>query len=204
MTPDSDTYLTIGNRSTGSYYERKSRFIGIAVPVTSEIEIKNALNAVKKEYYDAVHHCYAWEIVNEPRISRHSDDGEPSGSAGIQIYNTFLSRKISNILVVVVRYYGGIKLGVPGLIQAYRAATAEALDHANVIEKCIETPFSAHFPYAVLPEISKSEKKMRLNRVSESYTDDTCTVTWKTRRSEAETCINILKGIHGVTITHEV
>lgn len=203
MTQDSDTYLTIGDRSTGSYYERKSRFIGIAVPVTSEIEIKNTLNAVKKEYYDAVHHCYAWEIVNDPRISRHSDDGEPSGSAGIQIYNTFCSRKITNILVVVVRYYGGIKLGVPGLIKAYRTATSEALDHAQIIEKCIETPFSARFPYALLPEISKSEKKLRLNRVSESYTGDTCTVTWKTRRSEAENCIKVLKGIHGVSVNPE-
>jgi uncharacterized YigZ family protein len=203
MTPDSDTYLTIGNRSTGSYYERKSRFIGIAVPVTSEVEIKNTLNAVKKEYYDAVHHCYAWEILNDPRMSRHSDDGEPSGSAGVQIYNTFCSKKITNILVVVVRYYGGIKLGVPGLIKAYRTATAEALGNASVIEKCIETPFSACFPYAVLPEISKTEKKLRLNRMSESYTGDSCIVTWKTRRSEAENCINIMKGIHGVTITPE-
>jgi len=195
-----DAYLTLKGRTEGSFCDRKSRFTGIALPVYSETDVKNSLTDIKKEYYDAVHHCYAWILFDGNKNFRYNDDGEPSGSAGVQIYNQISVRNLANILVVVVRYFGGIKLGVPGLISAYRTATAVALDKAELSEKFLEKEISATFTYVILPEISKIEKKFNLIRISEIYNDTNCSIRWKARLSSANECIEKFSRFEGLII----
>ena len=200
ITPQKDIYKTIKQRSTGSFYDRKSRFIGIADNVNSETEIKEIISAIKKEYHDAVHHCYAWELFDGTSKHRFSDDGEPSGSAGIQIYNQLFYKNLSNILIVVVRYYGGIKLGVPGLINAYRMAAIEALNNSEIVEKYIETTINAEFSYTMIAEISKYEKSYNLRRISENYTDNNCSMKWSARASSVEIFAEKISQLNGVRI----
>ena len=129
-----DTYKTIASTSEGIYKEKGSKFLAFAIPVVSEAEIKEHIDKIKKEYYDARHHCYAYILGADKATYRINDDGEPSGTAGRPIHGQLLSKDLTNTLVVVVRYFGGIKLGVSGLITAYKAATKDALDNAVVIE----------------------------------------------------------------------
>jgi uncharacterized YigZ family protein len=200
MNPVTDTYKTIRTRSTGIFNDRKSRFIGIALRVHSEKEIKETIADIKKEYHDAVHHCYAWELFDGTSRHRFSDDGEPSGSAGLHIYNQLFYKNLANILIVVVRYYGGIKLGVPGLINAYRTAAAEALNNAEIIEMFLEKDMTAEFPYTMLPEINKIEKSYNLHRTSQKYSDVSCTMSWKAKLSSIDSCIERMNGMNGVKI----
>ncbi len=200
MNPVTDTYKTVKAKSTGNFNDRKSRFTGIALRVHNENEIKETLLSIRKEYHDAVHHCYAWELFDGTGRHRFSDDGEPSGTAGIHIYNQIFYKNLANILIVVVRYYGGIKLGVPGLINAYRTAAAEALNNAVIVEMFLEKNVTAEFPYTLLPEINKIEKLYSLHRISEKYSDESCTMSWKARLSSIDACIERINGIKGVKI----
>ena len=130
-----DTYRTIEGTSTGIYREKGSKFIAIARPVCTEDEIKSIVEDLRKEYYDARHHCYAYILGAKGEKWRVNDDGEPSGTAGKPIHGQLLSFNVTNVLVVVVRYFGGTKLGVSGLINAYKSATQDALQNATVITK---------------------------------------------------------------------
>ena len=129
-----DTYLSIAGSSDGLFKDQGSRFIAKAYPVESEVEVKAIVDALKKEYHDARHHCYAYRIGLDGSVFRANDDGEPSGSAGRQILGQIDSAGLSDVLVVVIRYFGGIKLGIPGLLRAYKSSTAEALSSAEQIE----------------------------------------------------------------------
>lgn len=142
---ESDSYLTISEPVQGLFKDRKSRFVSLAFPVTTEDEIKEIIKKIKKEYYDAAHHCYAYVLGAKSDIYRSNDDGEPA--AGAPILGQINSRKLTNILVVVVRYFGGIKLGVPGLINAFRTATSDALDKARIMTEYEKETIEINFLY---------------------------------------------------------
>ena len=132
-----DTYKTIENKSEGVFKDRGSKFIALAYPIGSENEAKKILADVRKEYHDACHHCYAYRIGADKQQFRSSDDGEPSGTAGKPIFNQIQSKDLTNIFIVVVRYFGGTLLGVPGLINAYKSATLDALNNAVSVIRTI-------------------------------------------------------------------
>ncbi len=154
----SDSYLSIESTSEGLFRDRGSRFIAIATPVKNEPEIKTFLQSVREEHPSAVHHCYAWRLGADKLQHRANDDGEPSGSAGKPILGQIQSKDLTNILVVVVRYFGGTLLGVPGLINAYKTATQLALDQAKIIECFV------HYEYRLSYDADDTSAVMRLLR----------------------------------------
>ena len=164
-----DTYKSIAERSEGLFKDNGSRFIASAWPVESEAEVKEIVAALKKEYHDARHHCYAYRIGLGGTVWRANDDGEPSGSAGRPILGQIDSAGLSDVLVVVVRYFGGIKLGIPGLIRAYKTATADALACARVIDKVAGRWYGLHFPYDSLPAVMKLVKELGLPQRNPSF-----------------------------------
>ena len=177
-----DTYKSIAAPSEGLFKDNGSRFIALAWPVESEEEVKEIVAALKKEYHDARHHCYAYRLGLSGEPWRANDDGEPSGSAGRPILGQIDSAGLSDILVVVVRYFGGIKLGIPGLIRAYKTSTADALAHARVVEKVAGRWYSLHFPYDTLPAAMKLIKEMDLPQREQSFQTE-CTIQVRVRQS---------------------
>lgn len=151
----SDTYKTIEGESQGLFKDRGSRFIAIAIPVSSQEEIKSRLAELRKEYHDARHHCFAWMLSPDRQAWRISDDGEPSGTAGKPILGQINSRELTNVLVVVIRYFGGTLLGVSGLINAYRTAAADALNNAKMVEKHVCQRWTITFPYIAMNDVMK-------------------------------------------------
>lgn len=180
----SDTYLTIQDKSEGIYTEKRSKFLAFAHPVETIDEIKDLLTDYKKKYYDARHVCYAYMLGPERTDFRTNDDGEPSSTAGKPILGQINSRELTNILVVVIRYFGGVKLGTSGLIVAYREATAEALSVATVIEKTIEETVTFTFPYVMMNSVMRVVKELNPRIVEQKY-DETCIITLAIKRSMA-------------------
>ena len=180
----SDTYLTIQDKSEGIYTEKRSKFLAFAHPVETIDEIKNLLTDYKKKYYDARHVCYAYMLGPERTDFRVNDDGEPSSTAGKPILGQINSRELTNILVVVIRYFGGVKLGTSGLIVAYREAAAEALSAAAVIEKTIEETVTFTFPYVMMNSVMRVVKELNPRIVEQKY-DETCIITLAIKRSMA-------------------
>ena len=178
----SDTYLTIQDKSEGGYTEKRSKFL--AFPVETIDEIKDLLTDYKKKYYDARHVCYAYMLGPERTDFRANDDGEPSSTAGKPILGQINSRELTNILVVVIRYFGGVKLGTSGLIVAYREAAAEALSAATVIEKTIEETVTFTFPYVMMNSVMRVVKELNPRIVEQKY-DETCIITLAIKRSMA-------------------
>ena len=180
----SDTYLTIQDKSEGIYTEKRSKFLAFAHPVETIDEIKDLLTDYKKKYYDARHVCYAYMLGPERTDFRTNDDGEPSSTAGKPILGQINSRELTNILVVVIRYFGGVKLGTSGLIVAYREAAAEALSAATVIERTIEETVTFTFPYVMMNSVMRVVKELNLRIVEQKY-DETCIITLAIKRSMA-------------------
>ena len=180
----SDTYLTIQDKSEGIYTEKRSKFLAFAHPVETIDEIKDLLTDYKKKYYDARHVCYAYMLGPERADFRANDDGEPSSTAGKPILGQINSRELTNILVVVIRYFGGVKLGTSGLIVAYREAAAEALSAATVIEKTIEETVTFTFPYMMMNSVMRVVKELNPRIVEQKY-DETCIITLAIKRSIA-------------------
>lgn len=166
---NSDTYKSILACSEGLYKELGSRFIAFAYPVESEDQVRGIMSSVRKEYHDARHHCCAFRLGLEGDKWRASDDGEPSGSAGRPILSQIDSTGLSDVLVVVVRYFGGIKLGVPGLIRAYRTAAADALSKATIVEKTAGFWYRVTFDYALMPDVMKIVKEMDLPQRAQDF-----------------------------------
>lgn len=184
--PRNDTYKSIASVSEGIYKDKGSKFISFAYPVTTEEEIRDILEKVRKEYYDARHHCYAYRTGMEGETWRYNDDGEPSSTAGRPIYGQILSNGLSDILIVVVRYFGGIKLGVPGLIKAYKSAAADAIGNATVVEKTATQTIKVTFDYEATDKIMRVMKEMGL--APEEYVSDLrCHVKVRVRLRDAET-----------------
>ena len=176
----SDIYKSISSLSEGLYKELGSRFIAKAYPVEGEEEVKAIVDSLRKEYHDARHHCYAYRIGPAGSIWRANDDGEPSGSAGRPILGQIDSAGLSDVLVVVIRYFGGIKLGVPGLIRAYKTATADALCQATVIEKIAGSWYRIGFGYERMPQVMKVIKDLDLPQRNRSF-DNSCSLEVRIR-----------------------
>ena len=157
-----DTYKSIASASEGLFKDNGSRFIALAYPVESEEEVREIVSLLRKEYHDARHHCYAYRLGVDGAVFRSSDDGEPSGSAGRPILGQIDSAGLSDILVVVVRYFGGIKLGIPGLIRAYKTSTADAISNARVIEKIAGDWYVIEFDYSLMQPVMKMVKELDL------------------------------------------
>ena len=181
----SDIYKSIAAKSDGLFKDNGSRFIASAWPVESEEEVKAIIDSLKKEYHDARHHCYAYRIGSKGEKWRANDDGEPSGSAGRPILGQIDSRGLSDILVVVVRYFGGIKLGVPGLIRAYKSATADALDAAVPLEKIAGRHFRLDFDYLAMNPVMKVLKEMDLVPLSTDF-GERCSLRVRVRLTACE------------------
>ena len=167
-----DTYMSIAAPSEGLFKDNGSRFIALAYPVESEEEVKQIVSQLKKEYHDARHHCYAFRLGKDGQKWRASDDGEPSGSAGRPILGQIDSLNLSDILVVVVRYFGGIKLGIPGLIRAYKTSTADALSAASKVEKISGRWIDLDFDYQYLPQVKKLLKDMAVPERNQMFAQD--------------------------------
>ena len=140
-----DIYKTLNSPSEGLYKEKGSKFLAFAFPVYDETEIRNLIAEIKKQYYDARHHCYAWQLGLDKSNFRANDDGEPSGTAGKPIYGQILSHQLTNVLIIVVRYFGGIKLGTGGLVAAYKTAAADAIAHSEIIDKTVQSYYQMFF-----------------------------------------------------------
>lgn len=169
----SDCYLSISEPSSGIYKDKGSKFLAFAYPVRCETEIKDIISRIKKEYYDARHHCYAYRLGYKGDIWRFNDDGEPSSTAGKPIYGQLLSNRLSDILIVVVRYFGGIKLGVPGLIKAYKSAAQDAIAQAQIIEKTATENITFRFYYENMNPVMKILKDMNAEIIRQDF-DNEC------------------------------
>ena len=164
-----DAYSSIAAPSEGLFKDNGSRFIALAYPVETEEEVKTIVAGLRKQYHDARHHCYAYRLGYKGDVFRSSDDGEPSGSAGRPILGQIDSAGLSDILVVVVRYFGGIKLGIPGLIRAYKNSTADALAHAQVVEKIAGKWIRLSFGYEAMNSVMKVLKEMDLPQRAQDF-----------------------------------
>jgi len=194
-----DEYLTVADKSEGLYKEKGSKFIALCYPVDTEEDVHNILDKLRKEYHDARHHCYAYRLgVNNDRY-RMNDDGEPGGSAGRPIYGQILSNDLTNILIVVIRYFGGIKLGMGGLAAAYKAATNESIENACIIKKIITENITLSFNYPLMNEVMRIIKEHSLNIAYQLFTD-TCRITVSVRLKQYQKTVSIFGKIHGVKI----
>jgi uncharacterized YigZ family protein len=187
-----DSYKSISALSTGIYKDSGSKFLSFALPVKSEEEVKSELTKIKKEYFDATHHCYAYRIGIKGDIWRMNDDGEPSSSAGRPIYGQLLSNELSDTLVVVVRYFGGTKLGIPGLIKAYKTATAEALEQAVIVEKIVKERYELSFEYPDMNNVMRIVKEYNIIP-QESRFDIGCSIVTEVRIRDAKQFLKKLK-----------
>lgn len=181
---EEDRYLTVARDAEAASRERSSKFLAYIYPVKSEEEIRQRLDALRKRYYDATHHCYAWRLGPRGEQFRSNDDGEPSGTAGKPILGQLLSASLTDCLAVVVRYFGGTKLGVPGLIAAYREATAEAIAAAEVVERTVDRTLRVEFPYVAMNDIMRTVKEMQ-PRIEEQLFDNLCSMRLSIRASLA-------------------
>jgi uncharacterized YigZ family protein len=196
-----DTYRTIEETSTGIYREKGSKFIAIARPVYTEDEIKLIVEDLRKEYYDARHHCYAYILGAKGEKWRVNDDGEPSGTAGKPIHGQLLSFNVTNVLVVVVRYFGGTKLGVSGLINAYKSAAQDALQNAKIITKTVDDIFSINFSYLVMNDIMRIIKDLNID-INEQQFDNSCRIKVTIRKSLADEFISRVEKIESVSVEY--
>lgn len=195
-----DTYKTIEISVENILLkEKNSKFFGFAFPVTSEIEVKTHLENLKTEHFSARHWCYAYQIGTEFLRFRANDDGEPSNSAGMPIYGQIQSFEITNVLVVVVRYFGGVKLGVGGLISAYKSSAQQTLEAANIIEKTIDKYFKITFDYKNMNKVMRIIKEKNLQIVHQKL-ELNCEIEIATRKKNAEEIVAIFNAIFEIDI----
>lgn len=192
-----DTYKTLGSAAEGLYKEKGSRFLAFAYPIASDGEVKELVGAIKKKYYDARHHCYAYRLGAEGEQFRAVDDGEPSGTAGRPILGQLLSAELTNTLIVVVRYFGGIKLGVGGLIQAYKEAAADAIAAAEIVEKTVDAHYKIEFPYIVMNDVMKIVKDLE-PRIIEQTFEMNCEIVLAVRRRDEQVFGSRIEDVEGV------
>ncbi|PKO98562.1 MAG: YigZ family protein [Bacteroidetes bacterium HGW-Bacteroidetes-8] len=195
----SDSYRTLAKSSTGIYKELGSKFLSFAYPVSSQEEIKTILSNIKKDYFDARHHCYAYRLGLGGDLWRANDDGEPSSTAGKPILGQLLSNDLSDTLVVVVRYFGGTKLGVPGLIRAYRGAAADAINNSEVVEKIAVKNLIFRFSYTSIETVMKLIKSFNAD-IKKQVLDSDCLMIINIRISEYTLFLDSLRGVDGLFI----
>lgn len=194
-----DRFKTISKKSEGLCKEKGSKFLAFAYPVENESEIKEILDEIRKKYHDARHHCYAWQLgVDQPQ-SRANDDGEPSYSAGKPILGQIHSFELTNVLVVVVRYFGGTLLGVGGLIAAYREAARDALENAHIADKKIFMTYRISFEYPLMNDIMHIIKENKIKQFDQDF-NISCSLKIKVWRKESNRIIDKLKILDNVKI----
>ena len=196
-----DTYYEIQTTSESIFKDRGSKFIAKCYPVYSEDEVKEVLDQLRKEFYDARHHCYAYILNPDKSAYRINDDGEPSGSAGKPIHGQLLSLNLTNILVVVIRYFGGTKLGIPGLINAYKTATYEALSKVEITEKTINEIYGLQFDYPLMNVVMRLVKEENLNLIKTKF-ELSCYVEIAVRRNDSNRIKEMIETIYGVEIKY--
>ncbi len=189
---EADLYKTIEEAVEVTMRERSSKFLSFIYPVENEEQIREALDALRKRYFDATHHCYAWRLGPRGEQFRANDDGEPSGTAGKPIMGQMLSHEITDCLIVVVRYFGGTKLGVPGLIAAYKESAANAIEAATVVERTVDRRFTIDFPYLVMNDVMRVIKEEQ-PRIAGQEFDNLCTMHLTIREGRADILIEKLK-----------
>jgi uncharacterized YigZ family protein len=194
-----DTYKTIASRAEGVYREKGSKFIALAFPVETEAQVKELLIEVKKNYHDARHHCYAYILGANKDCYKMNDDGEPSSTAGRPIYGQLRSKEVTNVLLVVVRYFGGIKLGVSGLINAYKTAAQEALNNSKIIEKIVEERYRIVFQYKEINRVMSLLKGNDITILYQSF-DNQCVIDFKVRQNMADRYLSDLRKVGEVTL----
>lgn len=178
--PDKDTFITIKSKAEGQVTEKRSKFLAFAYPVEDVESVKELLDGLKKEYYDARHICWAYMLGPHQEVLRANDDGEPSGTAGKPILGQIKSNELTNIVIFVIRYFGGVKLGTGGLIVAYKEAAAECLSSAEFVEKTIDKALSFYFDYTMMNAVMKIIKDLEPQIVTQTY-DNECFMTLQIR-----------------------
>lgn len=196
-----DTYLTIQEEAVATFKDKGSKFIAYAFPINNEADFKLRLEALRKEHFNAVHHCFAYRLQSDKSVYRSSDDGEPTGSAGKPIFNQLLSKDLTHAAVVVVRYFGGTLLGVSGLIHAYKEATRMVLEAAIIVEKIVYETYRIEFPYDSLPAVMKLIKDEELIQDQQQF-DLSCSLQIQVRQQQSKAIIAKLKAISGVQSEH--
>lgn len=197
---DKDVYKTIDKASTEALFkDRGSKFYGYAFPVTNEEEIKENIEFLKKQHYNARHWCYAWQLGMKYEKYRANDDGEPTNSAGTPIYGQLQAFEVTNILVVVVRYFGGTKLGVSGLIQAYKTAAKLALENSEIIQKTINEKFILQFNYSEMNKVMRIVKEEQISIINQKL-DLNCMYTISVRKKEADKVFKLFNETYKVLI----
>lgn len=196
---DGDFYKTITKPSQGLYKDKGSKFIARVYPVTDVKEVQEHLLVLKKEFHDARHFCYAYCIDPENETFKSSDDGEPAGTAGKPIQNQILSFGLSNVLVVVIRYFGGTKLGVSGLIKAYKTATSEALNAAEIVSGKITRKINISFDYPLTNDVMKVIHECEIEIIDKNFARN-CNLTLEVQKNQKEKIMNRFHGIYGVYV----
>ncbi|MDA3944503.1 MAG: YigZ family protein [Bacteroidetes bacterium] len=196
-----DTYTIITETGEGYYKEKGSKFIAHAFPATSEEEAKNGIEDIKKKYHDARHHCYAYMVGADKSCFRSNDDGEPSGTAGKPILNQIISKDLTNVCLVVVRYFGGTKLGVSGLIRAYKTAAREALDQATIEERTINEIYALQFEYPLMNEVMRIMKEENLEQHNPRF-DLNCYFEINIRKNDADRIVKKIKQLYELKVDY--
>ena len=194
-----DKYLTISAKSKGIYKEKGSKFIAFAYPVFSEEEFKACIQELKKEFHDARHHCYAFRFGVKKDVYRYSDDGEPSSTAGKPIFGQIQSFDLTNIGIIVVRYFGGTKLGVGGLIHAYREAAKDAIENAQIIERTVDDFFSLNFGYEIMSDVMNKVKALPIDITTQEFNEEGY-IEFHVRKNDSDRVIEALEAINGLKV----
>jgi len=193
-----DVYKTLDRPSDESLFkEKSSKFFGYAFPVTTEEEVKDIILGIKKNHHSARHWCYAWRLGVDPGRFRVNDDGEPANSAGQPIYGQILSADVTNVLIVVVRYFGGVKLGIGGLIRAYKSSAQLTLEKASIIEKTIEEKLELSFEYQFMNKVMRIIKQKKLTIFSQEMTLK-CSIVLTIKKSQIDSVENLFESLHFV------
>ncbi|MEC9209644.1 MAG: YigZ family protein [Bacteroidota bacterium] len=194
-----DNYREIKSPATGLYKEKGSKFIAYAFPVYSEVQAKKKLENVKKLEHSARHHCYAYVLHADKSAWRANDDGEPSSTAGKPILGQIQSNNLTNILIIVVRYFGGVKLGVSGLIRSYRTAVANAISQATIITKSIKKQYEIYFKYPQINDVMRLIKELDLELIHTDFQIE-CKLIFAVEKSKSDNAINAFQKHHKLTI----
>lgn len=196
-----DTYYTINDTAEGIFRDKGSKFIAYAYPFKDENKLKEIIAELKSLHPKARHHCWAYRLSPDRSVFRVNDDGEPSSTAGRPILNALLSKDVTNILVVVVRYFGGTLLGVPGLINAYKTATQEALEAATIVEKTVNDVYQIDFEYLAMNDVMRVIKDENLTVLEQQF-DNACTMTVEMRKMQVNAFVQKMEKIEGAQITY--
>ncbi len=194
-----DEYLTISKPSEGFFKEKGSKFLAFAYPVSSEEEIKAIQEQLRSDYHDARHHCYAYMLGKDKNVFRANDDGEPSSTAGKPILGQIRSFDLTNILIVVIRYFGGTKLGVSGLINAYKTASEEALKNAKIIKKILHDIYELKFEYPVMSDVMRILKEENIEHIDQNF-ELSCSITLSLRKADVDKVLSKFDRIEKIKI----